>query len=172
VPTISRFFSAIAALFRPAQRAPSPRADLTTSPGQKGATATVEVDPRRIGRVTMSYAPRVDGEADPGEIVWTWVPYQERDGRGKDRPVLVVAAEKAGTVLAVQLTSQEHPGRPGHVPVGTGAWDSRRRPSYVNIERVFRVHQGGMRREAASLDERRYGAVRSELVARYGWSTS
>ncbi len=114
--------------------------------------------------------PRVDGDADPGEIVWTWVPYEERDGRGKDRPVLVVAAEGTGTVLVVQLTSQEHPGRAGYIPVGTGAWDSRRRPSWVNIERVFRVHQGGMRREAAALDERRYGTVRSALVARYGWS--
>ncbi|GAB5080487.1 hypothetical protein ARTHROSP310_36360 [Arthrobacter sp. AD-310] len=27
-----------------------------------------------------------DGEPDPGEVVWTWVPYQEDHGRGKDRP--------------------------------------------------------------------------------------
>ncbi len=120
----------------------------------------------------MSYVPRLDGDADPGEIVWTWVPYEERDGRGKDRPVLVVASESAGTVLAVQLTSQEHPGRPGYIPVGTGAWDGQRRPSFVNIERVFRLHQGGMRREAAALDERRYGPVRAALVARYGWSAT
>ncbi|HEY2555864.1 MAG TPA: type II toxin-antitoxin system PemK/MazF family toxin, partial [Diaminobutyricibacter sp.] len=152
--TTSRLLSAIAAFFRPSPRAQSPVADLTASPGQVGADATVEVDPRRVGHVTMTYVPRVDGDADPGEIVWTWVPYEERDGRGKDRPVLVVAAEKTGTVLVVQLTSQEHPGRPGYIPVGTGAWDSRRRPSYVNIERVFRVHQGGMRREAAALDDR------------------
>jgi hypothetical protein len=29
------------------------------------------------------------------------VPYEENDVRGKDRPVLVVAREPAGTVLAV-----------------------------------------------------------------------
>ena len=170
--TISRVLSAIAALFRPADRAPRPTAELRASPGQQGPNATVEVDPRRIGPVTMSYVPRVDGDADPGEIVWTWVPFEERDGRGKDRPVLVVAAEGAGTVLAVQLTSQEHPGRLGYIPVGTGAWDAQRRPSFVNIDRVFRLHPGGMRREAAALDERRYGAVQAALVARYGWAAA
>ena len=38
------------------------------------------------------YAPDLDGRADPGEIVWTWVVYEEDPTRGKDRPVLVVAA--------------------------------------------------------------------------------
>ena len=39
---------------------------------------------------TSQYRPRDDGAADPGEIVWAWVPYDEGDGRGKDRPVLVI----------------------------------------------------------------------------------
>ncbi|WP_345764600.1 type II toxin-antitoxin system PemK/MazF family toxin [Diaminobutyricibacter sp. McL0608] len=166
----SRLFSAIASLFRPSVRPPRP-AGFEASPGQYGASATVEVDPRRVGAVTMSYAPRIDGDADPGEIVWTWVPYQERDGRGKDRPVLVVAAESAGTVLAVQLTSQEHPGRPQYIPIGTGPWDGQRRPSWVNLDRVFRLHQSGMRREASALGEREYAQVRSALVGRYGWAS-
>ncbi len=119
--------------------------------------------------MTTAYRPETDGDADPGEIVWTWVPYEENDGRGKDRPVLVVAGEPHGTVLAVQLTSQEHPGRSEYLPIGTGPWDAQRRPSYVNLERVFRVHQNGMRREAAALGARPYEAVRTALVARYGW---
>ncbi|MFF1573726.1 type II toxin-antitoxin system PemK/MazF family toxin [Leifsonia sp. NPDC058292] len=119
--------------------------------------------------MTTAYSPSTDGDADPGEIIWTWVPYEERDGRGKDRPVLVVASEPGSSVLAVQLTSQEHPGRPEYVPVGTGAWDAQRRPSYAVLDRVFRVHQSGMRREAAALDARRFEAVRAALGARYGW---
>ncbi|GAA1444834.1 type II toxin-antitoxin system PemK/MazF family toxin [Leifsonia poae] len=117
-----------------------------------------------------AYAPSTDGDADPGEIVWTWVPYEEADGRGKDRPVLVVASERSGTVLAVQLTSQAHPGRPEYVPIGSGPWDSQGRPSYVNLQRVFRVHQGGMRREAAALERARFDVVRAALAGRYGWS--
>lgn len=138
-------------------------------PGRSGPGATAEVDPRRIGRVTTAYRPETDGDPDPGEIVWTWVPYEERDGRGKDRPVLVVAGETTGTVLAVELTSQAHPGRPEYLAIGTGSWDAQRRPSFVNLDRVFRVHPTGMRREAAALDAHRFETVRAALVARYGW---
>lgn len=97
------------------------------------------------------------------------MPYEEADGRGKDRPVLVVAAEPSGSVLAVALTSQEHTGRPEYLPIGTGDWDGRRRPSFVRLDRVFRVQQSGMRREAAALDARRFGVVRDALASRYGW---
>ena len=129
----------------------------------------MEVDPRALGRIRTSYNPNLGGTADPGEIVWTWVPYEEADGRGKDRPVLVVATEGSGSVLAVALTSQEHPGRPDYVPIGSGDWDGRHRPSFARLDRVFRVQQSGMRREAAALDSRRFGAVRSALAERYGW---
>ena len=49
------------------------------------------------------------------------MPYEENDGRGKDRPVLVVATEPAGTVLAVQLTSKAHTGDGEFVALGSGS---------------------------------------------------
>jgi hypothetical protein len=39
----------------------------------------------------------------------------------------------------------------------------------VNIDRVVRVHPGGMRREAAALDAGNYGRVEAALRERYGW---
>src|SRR6185437_13901105 len=101
-----------------AHRSPGASAATQEWPGQFGADATVEVDPTSIGPVRMTYNPVTDGDPDPGEIVWTWVPFEEHDGRGKDRPVLVVAAEPAGTVLAVQLTSKDHDGESDFVPIG------------------------------------------------------
>src|ERR1700749_4488442 len=71
--------------------------DAEVSPGAFGPDATVEVDPHRIGPVRMSYSPQTDGAPDPGEVVWTWVPFEENDGRGKDRPGLVGAVEPRGT---------------------------------------------------------------------------
>jgi hypothetical protein len=138
------------------------------SPGQSGSSATVEVDPRGIGKVRMTYSPSRDGAPDPGEVVWTWVPFEERDGRGKDRPVLVVAAEPGGTFLAVQLTSKAHQNA-DFVPIGTGAWDSAGRPSWVNIDRVFRLHAPGMRRESTGLPAPSFATVETRLRQRYGW---
>lgn len=142
------------------------------SPGQGGPDATVEVDPSRLTRVRLAYSPSRDGDPDPGEIVWTWVPYEERDGRGKDRPVAIVAASDDGDFLAVQLTSKPGEGDRDHVALGTGAWDASGRPSWARIDRVFRVRAGGMRREAASLDAERYARLTGALVARYGWAPS
>lgn len=141
----------------------------TLSPGQSGAFATEEIDPRGLGCVALSYAPTPDGEPDPGEIVWTWVPFEEHDGRGKDRPVVIVAAGEGDRFLAVQLTSKGRPGDRDYLGLGTGPWDAEGRPSWVRLDRVFLVHGDGMRREAASLDEERYRLVAEALRTRYGW---
>jgi PemK-like, MazF-like toxin of type II toxin-antitoxin system len=138
-------------------------------PGESGPDATVEVDPHRVGPVRMSYSPRPDGAPDPGEVVWTWVPFEENDGRGKDRPVLVVAVESAGTYLAVQLTGKDHDGEGDFVPVGAGGWDGEHRPSWVNLDRVIRVREGGMRREASALPREPFELVAGRLRQRYGW---
>ena len=139
------------------------------SPGQAGPSATIEVDARRLRSVRLAYTPSRDGDPDPGEIVWTWVPYEENDGRGKDRPVAIVAASGRGEFLAVQLTSKGDDRDPDHVPLGVGPWDSAGRPSWARTDRIFRVRAEGMRREAASLDAARYATLTRALSARYGW---
>lgn len=138
-------------------------------PGRFGPTATTEAAPREVGQVRTEYSPAHDGDPDPGEIVWTWVPYEENDGRGKDRPVLVVAREAAGTLLAVQLTSKRHDAS-DWVAIGAGPWDRTGRDSWVLLDRVIRIHEDGMRREACALDRGRFNLVRNRLRERYGWS--
>src|SRR5690242_8951646 len=43
-----------------------------------------------VGVPDLTYSPQPDGQPDPGEIVWTWVPYEEDHRQGKDRTVLLV----------------------------------------------------------------------------------
>lgn len=138
-------------------------------PGRSGPHATVELDPGNVRRVRFAYTPERDGEPDPGEVVWTWVPYEENDGRGKDRPVVIVAAGAPGEFLAVQLTSKGRDDDRDVVALGSGGWDGEGRPSWARVDRLFRVHADGVRREAASLDGERYARVADALRARYGW---
>jgi hypothetical protein len=131
------------------------------------------VDPAALGSLRMTYSPVTDGDPDPCEIVWTWVPFEERDGRGKDRPVLIVAEAPGSGFLAVQLTSKPHDGHHGDfVSIGVGPWDAHGRASWVNVDRVFRVQRGGMRREAAALDAMRFTTVAAALRKRYGWRSA
>ena len=114
----------------------------------------------------FDYRPRRDGKPDPGEIVWAWVPFEENDGRGKDRPVLVVSRER-NQLLALMLTSKDHnrdaawEARHGRYwyDVGTGAWDRQRRPSEVRLDRVLRLPLAAVRREGAALDRGVFDAV-------------
>ncbi|MFD5508434.1 type II toxin-antitoxin system PemK/MazF family toxin [Streptomyces sp. NPDC127051] len=100
----------------------------------------------------------------------TRLTFEENDGRGKDRPVLVVAREAGGrTLLAVQLSSKRHDNDREWVPIGTGPWDGAGRESWVDVDRVLRVHEDGMRREACALDRGRFQLVVNRLRERYGW---
>jgi len=113
-----------------------------------------------------TYAPRPDGRPDPGEIVWTWVPYEEDHSQGKDRPVLVVGRD-GDWLVALPLTSKDHDRdeqqerRSGRewVDIGSGAWDGRGRPSEVRVNRLVRVDPDGVRREGAVLPRDRYDEV-------------
>ncbi|MBM7467480.1 hypothetical protein JOD62_000028 [Microbacterium keratanolyticum] len=126
----------------------------------------------RVRDVVIGYAPDRDGAPDAGEVVWTWVPYEENDGRGKDRPVLVIGRQSADRVYAVRMTSKAHERDRDYLSIGTGAWDSQGRESWVDIEQLYSVHERGLRREAAVLDAKRYGRVAQALVQRYGWRVS
>ena len=46
-------------------------------------------------RACIEYSPSLDGDADPGEVVWTWVPYEEDPTQGKDRPVVIIGRRGA-----------------------------------------------------------------------------
>jgi hypothetical protein len=117
----------------------------------------------------LVYAPQLDGRADPGEIVWTWVAYEDEPDQGKDRPVLVVGRE-GDILLGLMLSSQsERDGQHNWLALGPGTWDRDRRPSWIRLDRVLRVAEDGIRREGAILDRKRFVAVAAKLRRDYGW---
>src|SRR4051794_41092965 len=124
----------------------------------------------------VEYRPHHDGRADPGEVVWAWVPYDEGDGRGKDRPVLVIG-RRGPRLLALMLSSKDHDrdaadeARFGRIwtDVGSGEWDARRRPSEIRLDRLLELDPGSVRREGAALDRERFDRVVSEARHVQGW---
>lgn len=145
---------------RPGRRS-APGSRPSPARGTRAGSQDSSPDGPRIG-----YAPRDDGRPDPGEVVWAWVPYEEDDSQGKDRPVLVIGTD-GDRLLALQLTSKDHDRdadqerRSGRewMDVGTGAWDSQRRPSEVRLNRLLRLDPSGVRREGAALDRATFDAV-------------
>jgi hypothetical protein len=118
----------------------------------------------------LVYAPDLDGRADPGEVVWTWVVYEDDPSRGKDRPVLVVGRDRR-TLLGLMLSSQErHRNDHEWVGIGSGPWDYEARPSWVRLDRVLDVPEEGIRREGAILERETFEIVAARLRTDYSWS--
>jgi hypothetical protein len=140
----------------------------TPPPAVPTQRARVQTAPPSRGR-RLAYAPEPDGRADPGEIVWTWVPYEENANEGKDRPVLVVGRDGA-TLFGLMLSSNaSRNGQPHWYALGAGDWDHGRRPSWLRLDRVIVVDERGIRREGAVLDRRRFDLVAERLREGYGW---
>ena len=121
-----------------------------------------------------SYQPIMDGDADPGEVVWTWVPYQEDASVGKDRPAVVIGAQGEGVYL-LQLTSKDHTREAAQeaaagrywFDIGTGAWDSKGRPSEVRLDRALWVKATDVRREGSILPEVTWRRIVDALEEHY-----
>ncbi len=144
----------------------------TTQPRATGHTALPDY-PRRL---TPAYAPCLDGDADPGEVVWTWVPYEDDPSQGKDRPVLVVGHDDP-YLLGLMLTSKDHSrnaareARQGRhwIDIGSGGWDAQHRPSEVRLDRVLRIDPRGVRREGSIMPRALFDAIVASLAEVKGW---
>lgn len=133
----------------------------------------MRLTPRTAATRTLAraicYSPDLDGAADPGEIVWTWVRYEDDPDQGKDRPVLIVGRAGAN-LLGLMLSSREyHREDPDWMGIGSGVWDASRRESFVRLDRVLVVAEHGIRREGAILDRARFDRVAARLRADFGW---
>ena len=138
-----------------------------TAPSSRGVSV---YDVSALGLPDFTYSPDPDGDADPGEVVWAWVPFEEDPAQGKDRPVLVLARHETRLVVA-QMTSKDHDrdaaqearwGRFWH-DVGTGDWDRQGRPSEVRLDRLLLVEPASVRREGATMRREVFDGVVAAL---------
>lgn len=127
-----------------------------SAPASTGASNGSDYPGDYRDMINFEYSPSLDGDADPGEIVWTWVPFEEDHSQGKDRPVLLVGRD-GEYLLALMMTSKDHNNRehadPNYLDIGSGPWDPQGRASEVKLNRVIRVRPDAMRREGAIMPE-------------------
>ena len=139
----------------------------SAAPSSRGVSV---YDVSALGLPAFSYSPDPDGDADPGEVVWAWVPFEEDPTQGKDRPVLVLARHETRLVVA-QMTSKDHDrdaaqeARWGRFwyDVGTGDWDRQGRPSEVRLDRLLLVEPASVRREGATMNREVFDGVVAAL---------
>jgi hypothetical protein len=123
------------------------------------------------GAVDVAYAPQRDGDPDPGEVVWCWVPYEEDPHQGKDRPVVAIGHALApgaeGDLVVLMLSSQDHRDDDNWFTIGTGDWDEERRASSARLDRPLAVAPTAVRREGGTVDRERFDALLAGAAAYY-----
>ena len=139
-----------------AKSAANSTAPKPSAPASTGASDGSDYPGDYRDMINFEYSPSLDGDADPGEIVWTWVPFEEDHSQGKDRPVLLVGRD-GEYLLALMMTSKDHNNREhadsNYLDIGSGPWDPQGRASEVKLNRVIRVRPDAMRREGAIMPE-------------------
>lgn len=125
-----------------------------TTAQRRTTTTSSRADLPREGVVTIEYSPQEDGDPDPGEVVWTWVPFEEDPEQGKDRPVVIVG-RRGSKLVGIPLTTKANANE-AQLDLGTGGWDPKRRPSYARIWRMLDVDPDKTRREGSVLDVKRF----------------
>ncbi|WP_062313606.1 type II toxin-antitoxin system PemK/MazF family toxin [Demequina rhizosphaerae] len=161
---MSSLFDLFRRIVRAVRTTPRPGASSTGTATATGYPGDFTGVPR------VKYAPSRDGDPDPGEVVWTWVPFEEDHSQGKDRPVLLIGHD-GRWLLGLMLTSKDHDqdaaqeARWGRywMDIGAGPWDSRGRPSEVRLDRILRVDPSQVRREGAILDRATFDRVAGSL---------
>lgn len=149
---------------------PGPGAGRGTTAQRRPEAAPATYPGDFAGTVRAEYSPDLDGKPDPGEVVWTWVPYEEDHTQGKDRPVLLVGRDSTW-LLGLMLTSKDHgrdaatEDRHGRrwMDIGAGTWDHEGRPSEVRLDRVVRVDPAAVRREGAIVSRELFASVVNRL---------
>jgi hypothetical protein len=111
------------------------------------------------GRVHLEYSPELDHDPDPGEVVWTWVAYEEDASIGKDRPVAVVGRTDDRRLVALMLSSRDHRNDRGWISIGSGPWDRQGRESWVRHDRILAVPATAVRREGAIVPRATFDAI-------------
>lgn len=155
--------------------APKPSAPKPSASTRSASTASASDGSDYPGdyrdMINFEYSPSLDGDADPGEIVWTWVPFEEDHSQGKNRPVLLVGRD-GEYLLALMMTSKDHNNRehadPNYLDIGSGPWDPQGRASEVKLNRVIRVRPDSMRREGAIMPEDTFRLIERAWTRRNG----
>nr|WP_120491224.1 type II toxin-antitoxin system PemK/MazF family toxin [Corynebacterium lactis] len=119
---------------------------------------------------TIIYAPDMDGQADPGEVVWIPVQLEGENTPLRERAVVVVGRHNQNLLGMLISTREEHADQPEWISIGSGSWNIDPKPSWVRVDRVLEVPESGIRRAGAVMPRKRFDLIASRLRADYGWN--
>ncbi|MBP3088105.1 growth inhibitor PemK [Corynebacterium sp. sy017] len=111
------------------------------------------------------YAPDMDGQVDPGEIVWFFAPTNKK----KERALVVIARHGAEVLGLLTSSNPEHDKEDSWLDIGVGPWDESGKQNWVRLDKIIRVPEIAIRRQGAIIPRSRFERIANRLRAEYGW---
>lgn len=133
-----------------------------------GKDETVKVPTQQLARAVM-YAPDMDGQADPGEVIWTYIRTQ-KGGDLQLRSILIVGRHKHTLFGLLISADPEHIKKHNWMRIGAGPWDRESRESSVCLDKVLEIPESEIQRRGVSMPERRFDRIAARLRSEYGWT--
>ncbi|KQB86917.1 type II toxin-antitoxin system PemK/MazF family toxin [Corynebacterium lowii] len=174
----------LAAMFKkllPGSNAPPLQAGLERINCRLGFSDAPEADAQRLpSTISVSttsskarsiyYAPDMDGQPEPGEVVWVWAPSDGPDRPRRDRAVLVIGHGRDSVLGLLISPNPKHANEPEWLDIGSGEWDEKGRQCWVRLDRVLEIPHLGIRRQGVLFPRRRFERIACKLRNRYGWT--
>lgn len=145
---------------------------LSTMIGPQAAPVQTEINvlPTESMARALFYAPDMDGQADPGEVVWIWAPSDGPGSPPRERAMVVVGRTR-NTILGLLISSNpEHRGDDDWIDIGAGGWDTRGRQSWVRLDRILEVSELGIRRQGVVIPRGRFERIANRLRNEFSWA--
>lgn len=124
------------------------------------------------------YAPDMDGQVDPGEVVWFWAPAHATPhvaprtaaaNEAIERAMVVVARHHDDVLGLLLSTNIEHSDDSHWLDVGAGPWDETGQQAWVRLDRTIRIPESAIRRQGAVMPQGRFERISIRLRREFGW---
>ncbi|WKD58864.1 type II toxin-antitoxin system PemK/MazF family toxin [Corynebacterium caspium] len=115
------------------------------------------------------YGPAMDGQPEPGEVIWFWAPTED-PSTFQERAALVVGHNREYLLCLLISPDPTHATDDAWLGVGSGDWDEQGRASWVRLDRVIEVPLSDIRRSGAILPRGRFERIATNLRNRFGWT--
>ena len=125
----------------------------------------------------------MDGQVDPGEVVWFWVPNHDADPNDEtttttddttpkftERALVVIGRTGDHVLGLITSPNPEHADDEKWLDIGSGPWDEQGRRSWLRLDKVIKVAETAIRRQGAVIPLGRFNRIASRLRNEYGWN--
>ncbi|EFK54725.1 type II toxin-antitoxin system PemK/MazF family toxin [Corynebacterium genitalium ATCC 33030] len=137
-----------------------------TEANQHRRAARTRVVPTGDIARSIFYAPDMDGQAEPGEVVWFNVPTTPP----KERSMLVVGRDRHDVLGLLISADENHADEKDWMPIGSGEWKPSGEPCWVRMDKTLSIPETDLRRRGALFPARRFERVAEHLRKRFDWA--